>query len=233
MIFDTIDVQYLKEQLDNMSYLDRLEGLRYTYDTTQIGLIETLLYQYGDTVVKVIETLFDTTSHKSVIDTLQTAGNTISELLYDDDSSQSVADILAKLSFSTPDSINWLNVNLRTDETNFAGLIDNATFDGNTKKSLATVVDLVRAVRTGANYYYTETPITVTTTESSTDLDPNPKFTVISNRGSNDIKIRLNDGTAPQILIPAGTAKVIMKEIDVIYHQSVGGDSTLVINGLA
>jgi len=223
VIFDSIDVKYLKTQLDklgnlNITLTQLRDDLRGTGNRTL-----TDLYNQLTSILGQLDVALSTRASEATLASIANAlASTATDKLR-----TSIVDPL-------PTGDNWIGRVKIGDGTSVASVIA-ATLGGASAQALAVAPDLIKMLSGGTNYVYSE--IVVSTTEAYSTFSPEIKFAVLSNRdNTNDIFVRFNDPTpatptATQITIPAGTAKVVMFPISTLNYSSPAGTPTLVVNG--
>lgn len=255
MIFDEISPKYMKTQLDKLSNLntsltdvrDTIAGGKSLNDiNTTLGTLAT------EATVSGIKSQTDKLSFDGSNNLLVafSSGNvdignfpswfTSSTKTTDDIESDlaamkgalgSVASdkFRASIIDALPAGTNWIGNVKIGDGTNIASLVA-ATLAGASVQALATAPDLVQMYSGGANYVNDE--LTTSTTEANSTYSPELKFAVLTNESTtDDIKIRFNDSSAPQMTITAGTSKVVMYPVSSLYYVAVSGSPTLLVNG--
>jgi len=255
MIWDTIDVVYLKQQLDKLSNLNT--SLTDVRDTISGGKSLSDI----DSTLSTLATESTLSAIKAQTDklTFDGSGNLLvsfssgsvnignfpswftSSTKTTDDIESDISALKGALSSvgsdkfrvsivdALPAGTNWIgNVGIG-DGTNLASLVS-ATLGGGTVKALATAPDLIKMYSGGTDYVNDE--ITTSTTETSSTYSPALKFAILTNEStSDDIKIRFNGSSAPQMTLHAGTSKVVMYPISSIYYVAVSGSPVLKVNG--
>jgi len=243
VIWDSLDVQYLKTQLDKLTNLnttltDLRDDLRGTENRTLTDL-HTLLsgikgqsdklsfdgsnnllvyLQGGSSDIGNFPTWFTASTKK--IDDLFTKLDALDDALDPTTSDKFRTSIVDSLPYGDE----WIGRTKIGDGTNLVNVIA-TTFSGSGGYGLAIAPDLVKAVSGGT--HYTETEFSVGTdypTEPNADFSPPLKFAVITNRSATvNVTAMLNGSSASEMTISAGTAKVIMFPLSEIYCK---GDDT-------
>lgn len=247
MIWDSLDVKYWKQQMDKLSNLNITlsqlrDDLRGVNDKTLSDLDTDLNNIYARLDVDLSTRASETTLSgiKGQTDKLTFDGNSYLYVNIGDGAAKiwdgtdyleinTDGSINATIASALPTGDNWIGRVKIGDGTNIVSVVSE-TLAGSSVYGLATAPDLIKMLAGGTNYVYQE--IATSTTEASTNFSPPLKFAVLSNQDTtNDILVRFNGGTATQITIYAGTAKVVMFPISDLYYVASAGTPTLVVNG--
>lgn len=261
MIWDSLDVKYMKTQLDKLSNLNiSLSDLR----DALIGADSrsmTDLYNMLNSIYGQLDVSLSTRASESTLSGIKSQTDKLTF-----DSSNNLLTVIQNFP-------SWFtgSTKLTDDIFNKLDSLDNALASVGTDKLRVSIVDaipsgdnligrvkisdgtnlagLISATLGGSSLYalavapdlvkavsggtnYVYQELATSTTEASASFSPNLKFAVLSNQDTaNDVLVRFNDSAATQIKIPSGTAKVVMFPISTLYYVASAGTPTLVVTG--
>ena len=237
MIIDTLDVGYLKGQLDkltnvNISISDLRDAIIGSGSKSLTDIVNIISSQV-DTKTSVIDSrLYNSSDGKSVYDRLKeiiTNGvPTANFPSWFTNNTKTIDDVISKIDTKFSVS-NWIGKVGIGDGTNLASIIS-GTLDGASRYLLSVAPDFSHMYAGGTNYE--ESEVSVTTTQDSTTFSPALKFAKITNTGDVDATINLNDSSGSAIPIPAHTGKWFLFPISALYYKTASGSTTLKIEGL-
>lgn len=227
MIWDGLDPQYLKQQLDRLSNLNlSLTELR----DAIIGSGQKSLTDIYNKLSSIGGSVSITNLPSWFTSSTKTTDDIFSKLDAIDNALASVGTDKLRTSIvdALPAGDNWVGRVKIGDGANIASIVS-GTLGGSTVHLLGVAPDLTKVFAGGAAY--TEQEVAVTTTESTSSFSPPLRAVVLTNEGDVDITIKLNGSTTTKT-IPARTSKVIaFFEISSISYVVSSGSSTLKIEG--
>ena len=230
MIFDFLDPEYVKAQMDKLSNLnitlsqlrDDLKGTGSKTLTDIVNAISGLEGLENKTLTDIYNKLDAIGGSVSIANfpSWFTSSTVTTDVL-----KTSVDAVTSKLDFA-----NWIGKVGIGNGTNVADVVQ-GSLGGSTAYLLGVAPDLVKMYAGGTSYE--ESTVAVSTTEDSSSFSPALKFVKVTNEGDVDALIRLNGSSATQIPVPAHTGKWFLFPVSSIYYSTSSGSTTLRIEGFA
>ena len=227
MIWDSLDVNYLKQQLDkltniNISLSELRDAIRGDDNRTLTDIYNKLGSIAGSVEISNLPSWF--TSSTKTIDDIVSDLNKLTNALLSVGSDK----LLVSLTEALPAGDNVIGRIKITDGTNLLSLVQ-GELAGISYYMIPIAPDLTAMFASGMAY--TEQEVTVTTTEDSSSFSPPLKMTLLCNEGDVDITIKLNGGSTTKKIPAHGCKAIVMWKISSISYSVASGSSTLRIEG--
>ena len=227
MIWDSLDVKYLKQQLDkltniNMSLSELRDAIRGADNRTLTDIYNKLGSIAGSVEISNLPSWFtsSTKTTDDIVSDLDKLTNALATVGSDK--------ILVSLTEALPAGDNVIGRIKITDGTNLLSLVQ-GELAGTSYYMIPIAPDLTAMFAGGTAY--TEQEVTVSTTEDSSSFSPPLKMALLCNEGDVDITIKLNGSTTTKKIPAHGCKAIAMWKISSISYVVASGSSTLKIEG--
>jgi len=227
MIWDSLDIAYLKQQLDKLSNINiSLSDLRDSILGSDSRTLTDIYNKLGSISGSIEVSNFPSWFTNST----KTTDDILSDLDALKKALASVGDdkLLVSLADAIPAGDNVIGRVKITDGSNVLSLAQ-GELAGTSYYMIPSAPDLTAMFAGGTAY--TEQEVSVSTTESSSSFSPPLKMTLLCNEGDVDVTIKLNGGSTTKKIPAHGCKAIAMWKISSIAYSVSSGSSTLRIEG--